>query len=152
DAIGGTGYWNSGLGWGNLNDRLPAHAADNSNIYLVMAGINDYADAVSVSQLSWPSRAVFEQAVLGYMQGLRARQPHALIVVTAPFSPDANLSDSSYVAQPATNTSGMGDNLYKAALFKSSIQQIAAPWIYIDVLMGTGWLNSSGASGQVRNL
>ncbi|MBV9695770.1 MAG: SGNH/GDSL hydrolase family protein [Gammaproteobacteria bacterium] len=152
DAIGGTGYWNSGLGWGNLNDRLAAHAADNSTIYLVVAGINDYADAVSISQLSWPTRAVYEQAVLGYLQGLRSRQPNALIVVTAPFCPNANMSDSSYIAQPATNTSGMGDFLYKAALFKSSIQQVTGPWIYIDVLMGTGWFNSSGASGQVRNL
>jgi hypothetical protein len=152
DAIGGTGYWNSGLGWGNLNDRLPAHAADNSTIYLVISGINDYADAVSVSQLSWPPRAVYEQAVLGYLQGLRARQPNALIVVTAPFCPDPTLSDSSYVANAATNSSGMGDFLYKASLFKQSIQQIAAPWIYIDVLTGTGWLNSSGASGEVRNL
>jgi hypothetical protein len=34
DAVGGSGYCHSGLGQGNLNDRLPAHAADNSSIYL----------------------------------------------------------------------------------------------------------------------
>ena len=86
------------------------------------------------------------------MQGLRARQPNALIVITAPYCPVPSLSDSFGIAHPATNTSGTGDYLFKAALLKSSLQQIAGPWIYIDVLMGSGWLNSSGASGDVRNL
>jgi len=151
DDIGGTGYYNSNT-LGNFNDRLPAHATDNSTIYLVMGGLNDYGDRVSATTTVWPTLAQFDQAVLGYLQGLRARQPNALIVMTGPFCPIPNLSDSSYVAHPATNTSGMGDNLYKATLFKQSIQQIAGPWVYIDVLMGTGWLNSSGASGDVRNL
>jgi len=152
DAVGGTGYWNSGEDIGNFNDRLPAHAADNSTIYLVVGGLNDYGDLTSPTTLVWPTGAVYQQAVLGYLQGLRAKQPNALIVMTAPFCPNPTLSDSSYVASTITNTSGMGDFLYKAALFKSSLQQIAAPWVYIDVLMGTGWLNSSGASGEVRNL
>ena len=152
DAIGGTGYYNSGGDLGDFNDRLPAHATDNSTIYLVVGGLNDYGDYVSPGTTVWPTAAQFEQAVLGYLQGLRSRQPNALIVMTAPFCPIPNLSDSSYDAHPATNTSGMGDNLWKASLFKSSIQQIAGPWIYIDVLMGTGWLNSSGASGDVRDL
>jgi len=152
DAIGGTGYWNSGGDIGNLNDRLPAHAADNSTIYLVVAGLNDYGDLISPTSLSWPSSAAYQQAVLGYLQGLRTRQPNALIVMTAPFCPNPTLSDSSYVAHPGTNNTGMGDFLYKASVFKASIEQIAAPWIYVDVLMGTGWLNSSRASGEVRNL
>jgi len=152
DAVGGTGYYDSNTNIGNFNDRLPAHAQDNSTVYLVMGGLNDYGDRVSSSTIVWPTLAQYDQAVLGYLQGLRARQPNALIVVTAPFSPNPTLSDSTWIANLATNTTGMGDFLYKAQLFKQSIQQIAAPWIYIDVLMGTGWLNSSGASGDVRNL
>src|SRR5262249_30901431 len=109
-------------------------------------------DQINSSTVAWPSTAVFNQAVLGYLQALRARQPNALIVVTAPFCPNPTLSDSSYVAHPATNNSGMGDFLYKASLFKSALQKITAPWVYVDALMGTGWLNSSGASGEVRNL
>jgi hypothetical protein len=73
-------------------------------------------------------------------------------VVTAPFCPVPPMSDSSYVANPGTNTSGLGDFLYMAQLHKQAVQQIAAPWVYIDVLMGGGWLNSSGASGDVTNL
>ena len=152
DGIGGTGYWNSGLGAGNLNDRLAAHAADNSTIYLVMAGLNDYGDLVANGQVQWPAAVVYQQAVAGYISGLRARQPNALIVVTAPFCPVAPMSDSSYVANSTSNPSGLGDFLYKASLHKSALQKIAGPWIYVDVLMGTGWLNSSGASGDVTNL
>jgi len=153
DSIGGTGYYNSGGDLGNLNDRLPGHAADGSTIYLIMAGLNDYGDLTgSPSEIVWPSRSVYESAVLGYMQGLRAAQPECLIVVTAPFCPVPPMSDSTYVASPATNTSGLGDFLYKAQVHKNSIQQIAGPWVYIDVLMGTGWLNSSGATGDVTNL
>jgi hypothetical protein len=95
DAVGGAGYWNSGLGHGNLNDRLPAHAADNSSIYPIISGLNDYADAVTVSSLVWPTREVYEQPVLGYLQALRARQPNPLLVVTALYCPIASLSDSS---------------------------------------------------------
>jgi hypothetical protein len=152
DAIGGTGYLNSGGDLGNLNDRLPAHSADDSILYLVQAGLNDYGDLVSPPQLEWPTRAAYEQAVLGYLQNLRLAQPKALIVVTAPFCPVASMSDSFYVAHLATNTSGLGDFLYKAQIYKSAIQQIAGPWVYVDVLMGSGWLNSSGASGDVTNL
>jgi len=152
DAIGGTGYWNSGAGLGNLNDRLPAHAADNSIVYLVMSGLNDYGDAVSGSSLVWPTRTQYEQGVLGYLQGLRSAQPKALLVVTSPFCPTPAMSDSSYIANAGTNSSTQGDFLYKAQLFKSSLSSIAGPWIYIDVLMGGGWLNSSGASGDVTNL
>lgn len=151
DAVGGTGYYNSNTNIGNFNDRLPAHAQDNSTIYLVMGGLNDYGDRTS-SGTVWPTLAQYDQAVLGYLQGLRAKQPNALIVMTAPFCPNPTLSDSSWIANTATNTTGMGDFLYKAQLFKQSLQQVAAPWVYIDVLMGTGWLNSSGASGDVRNL
>jgi lysophospholipase L1-like esterase len=146
DGLGGTGYWNQNS-VGNLNDRLVAHAADLSTIYLVMAGLNDYGNLTSSDTVAWPTTAQYENAVTGYLQGLRAAEPNALIVVTAPFSPDPPQSDSSYVAWSATNTSGMGDFLWKTQLQKSAVQQIAAPWIYIDVLMGTGWLNSSGASG-----
>jgi hypothetical protein len=152
DAIGGTGFWNSNGGLGNLNDRLPAHAADGSAIYLVMAGLNDYADVLNNQALSWPTQATFEQAVLGYLQGLRAAQPKALLVITAPFCPVPSMSDATYVASTTTNGSGQGDFLYKAALFKRSLQQLAAPWVYIDVLMGGGWLNSSGATGDITNL
>ncbi len=151
DAIGGTGYWNSGANLGNLNDRLPAHAADGSQIYLVLSGLNDYGD-FSGSGTIWPSRTVYEQSVLGYLQALRAAQPDALIVATAPFCPIPPMSDSTYVSNSNTNSSGTGDFLYKANLVKQSIQQIAAPWIYIDVLMGGGWLNSSGATGDITNL
>jgi hypothetical protein len=146
DGIGGTGYWNSGGDLGNLNDRLPAHAADNSTIYLILAGLNDYGDVTS-SGLVWPTRSTFESAVTGYVQNLRAAQPNALIIITAPFCPIAPMSDSSYVANPGTNSSGQGDFLYMAQLHKAAVQQIAPPWIYIDVLMGSGWLNSSGATG-----
>ena len=153
DSIGGTGYYNSGGDLGNLNDRLPGHAADASTIYLIMAGLNDYGDLTgSPIELVWPSRSAYESAVLGYMQGLRAAQPNSLIVVTAPFCPVPPMSDSTYVANPATNTSGLGDFLYKAQVHKSSIQQISGPWVYVDVLMGSGWLNSSGATGDATNL
>ncbi len=152
DAIGGTGYWNSGNSLGNLNDRLAGTVQDNSAIYFVMAGLNDYGDSVSPSSLVWPTTAVYDQAVLGYLQGLRAAQPNALIVVTAPFCPNPCLSDASYVANPATNTSGLGDFPFKAQQQKNAISQIAGPWVYIDVLMGGGWINSSGASGDITNL
>jgi len=151
DGIGGTGYWNTGVDLGNLNDRLPAHAADDSIVYLVMTGLNDYGDSTS-SGLVWPTRATYEQAVRGYLQNLRAACPNALIVVTAPFCPIPAMSDASYVAHAATNTSGEGDFLYRAHLFRDAIQQVAAPWVYIDVLLGGGWLNSSGASGDITNL
>jgi len=153
DSIGGTGYENSGGDLGNLGDRLPGHSADNSTVYLVMAGLNDYGDVTGTpSEVVWGTGAAYESAVLNYLQGLRTAQPNALIVVTAPFCPIPPMSDSTYVANPATNTSGLGDFLYKAQVQKSSLQQIAGPWVYIDVLMGTGWLNSSGASGDVTNL
>ncbi len=152
DGIGGTGYWNSGGDLGNLNDRLPAHAADNSQIYVVMAGVNDYGDIVGGVGLRWPDRNQYESAVQRYLEGLRAAQPDALIVVTAPLSPIPSLSDASYIANPQTNTSGIGDCLYKASVVKAAVQRIAAPWVYIDSLMGTGWLNSSGAVGDVTNL
>lgn len=152
DAIGGTGYWNSGGNLGNLNDRLAADAADDSSLYLVMAGINDYGDVISPPQLVWPARSVYEQAVTGYFASLRAAQPTALIVATSPFCPIPSLSDSTYVANPPTNDSGKGDNLYKAELHKKALQAIAGPWVYIDVLMGGGWLNSSGATGDITNL
>jgi hypothetical protein len=153
DCIGGTGYWNSGGNVGNLNDRLPADVVDNSTIYLMMAGLNDYGDYTNPPpQLVWPTRATYEEAVIGYMQSLRNKLPDALIVVTAPFCPVPPMSDSSYVSNPATNTSGLGDFLYKAQVHKNAVQQVAGPWVYIDVLMGGGWLNSSGATGDVTNL
>jgi hypothetical protein len=148
DGIGGTGFYNTGA-IGNLNHRLAAHAADGSNIYLVVAGLNDYGDP-SVGPP--PARATYEQAVNGYFQGLRAARPNALIVVTAPFCPNPTLSDATYVAHPETNTSGLGDFLYKAQVHKQAIQQIPGPWIYIDVLMGGGWLNSAGATGDITGL
>jgi hypothetical protein len=151
DAIGGTGYWNSGGDAGNLYDRVAAHGTDNSSIYVVIAGLNDYGDDTATG-LVWPSRTTYENAVTGYLQKLRAAQPNAVIVVTGPFCPVPPMSDSTYVANSATNSSGMGDYLYKAQLHKSAIQQIAAPWIYLDVLMGGGWLNSSGATGDVTGL
>lgn len=152
DAIGGTGYRNSNGGLGSLNDRLPAHVADNSAIYLVMAGINDYADIVDSRTLDWGTRSAYEASVRSYLEGLRAAQPGALIVCTAPFCPVPSLADASYVANPAVNTSGLGDNLYKAMVHKNSILQVSPPWVYIDVLMGGGWLNSSGRTGDVTNL
>ena len=151
DAIGGTGYWNSSTDLGNLNDRLPGHAADDSTIYLVLAGLNDYGDNTS-SGLVWPSRAVYEEAVRGYMRKLRAAQPNALIVVTAPFCPIPPMSDSGHKSFAGTNSSGVGDFLYKAELHKDAIRQVAGPWVYIDVLMGSGWLNSSGATGDITGL
>jgi hypothetical protein len=151
DAVGGTGYWNSGNDIGNLNDRLPAHAADNSQIYVIMAGLNDYGDLTG-GTLVWPSPAVYQQSVTGYVQGLRAAQPNAVIVVAAPFCPVPPMSDSTYIASSATNNSGIGDFLYKAQLHKQAVEQIAGPWIYIDVLMGTGWVNSSGATGGATGL
>lgn len=151
DAYGGTGYRNSGVGVGSLNDRLPGHAGDNSTVYLIMAGLNDYGD-LTPTALDWGTRAAYEASVGGYLQALRAAQPGALIVVTAPFCPIPPMSDASYVARPAVNNSGLGDFLYKAQVHKTAVQAIAGPWIYIDVLMGGGWLNSSGASGDVTNL
>lgn len=152
DAIGGTGYWNSGGNLGNLNDRLAAHAADQSSIYLIMAGLNDYGDSIGGGTIQWPTNAAWEQAVRGYLQGLRAACPDALIVVCAPFCPVPPMSDSSYVVNSTTNPTGTGDYLYKSALFKSATQAISPPWVFVDVLMGTGWLNSSGATGDATNL
>ncbi len=151
DAMGGTGYWNSGGDQGNLNDRLRAHAADNSTIYLVMAGLNDYGD-ITNSQLIWPTRAQYEQSVYGYAANLRSAKPKALIIITAPFCPVPPMSDASYIARPDVNGSGIGDFLYKAQLHKDALQRIPGPWIYIDTLMGTGWLNSAGASGGATGL
>jgi hypothetical protein len=152
DAIVGSGYFNSGYNRGNLNDRVSAHAADNSNIYLVMAGINDYADFVNPPATVYPTRQQYESAVLSYFQALRAAQPDAVIAVTAPFSPNATLSDASYVQNQATNTSGLGDFPYKSQVQQQALSQIAGPWVWIDVLMGGGWINSSGASGGATGL
>lgn len=152
DSIGGTGYWNSGGDLGNLNDRLPGHAADNSSIYLVMAGLNDYADRRADNSLEWPSNATWEAAVQDYLQGLRSAQPNALIVVCAPFCPDPPMSDSSYIVNATTNPTGTGDFLYRSALFKKWTSSLSAPWVFVDVLMGTGWVNSSGASGDATGL
>jgi lysophospholipase L1-like esterase len=152
DGVGGTGYYNSGANVGNLNDRLPADAADGSAIYLVMAGLNDAGDLLPGGVTVFPSSATYQNSVTGYLAGLRAADPNALIVVTAPFCPNANLSDSTYGADSYTNPTPLGSFLYKAQVQKSAIQQVAGPWVYIDVLMGTGWLNSSGASGDVTNL
>lgn len=151
DAIGGTGYWNSGNDLGNLNDRLPAHGADGSQLYLVVAGLNDYGDQTA-GTLVWPSPATYEQSVRDYLLGLRSRQPSAVIVVTSPFCPIPSLSDSSYVAHTGTNGSGFGDFLYKAMVHKDAVARISPPWIYIDVLMGEGWLNSSGRTGDITHL
>lgn len=147
DSIGGTGYYNTGGNLGNLNDRLAAHADDNSIIYLVAAGLNDYGDINGL-----PTRTVYENSVYDYVRNLRALQPKALIVILAPFCPLPPLSDSSYVSNAGTNTSGMGDYRWKAFLHKDAVQQIAGPWVYVDVLMGGGWLNSSGARGDITNL
>jgi hypothetical protein len=148
DAIGGSGYYNTSNNLGNLNDRLPAHAADNSIVYVVMAGLNDYADVAG-----WPSRADYERSVYDYMKNLRAAQPKALIVATAPFCPVPPWSDTAaWIANAATNTSGLGDYLYKARLQKDAVQQIAGPWVFIDVLLGGGWLNSSGRTGDITGL
>lgn len=152
DGIGGTGYWNSGGNVGNLNDRLSGDVKDNSTIYLVAAGLNDYGDLVSPPAIVWPTPETFANAVTGYIQNLRNQQPQALIVVTAPFCPDPPMSDSLYIANAATNGSGIGDFQYMAQLHKTALQQIAGPWVYIDVLMGSGWLNSSGAKGDITNL
>jgi lysophospholipase L1-like esterase len=153
DAIGGTGYWNSAGDTGSLIDRLAGHAADGSDIYLVMAGINDYGDIDSTSTLRWPTTEQYESGVHGYFEGLRSARPNALIVATAPFCPVPPMSDASQlIGSPATNARGIGDNLYKAAVVKEALQSIVGPWIYIDVLMGTGWLNSSGAVGDITNL
>jgi hypothetical protein len=152
DTVGGTGYINSGADMGSLNDRLPSHVADNSQIYVVTAGLNDYGDLRNPSRLDWPTTQAYEQAVTGYVSALRQACPAALIVVTAPFCPDPPMSDASYVANAGVNRSGVGDFLYKAAVHKRAVQQISGPWVYIDVLMGGGWLNSSGASGDVTGL
>jgi hypothetical protein len=151
DGIGGTGYQNSGNDLGNLNDRLAAHSADDSLVYLVLAGLNDYGD-ISGQQIVWSTREEYEQSVRGYLKNLRKAQRKSLIVVTAPFCPVAPMSDSAYVSHPATNSSGVGDFLYTAQLHKAAVQDIDGPWIYIDVLLGGGWLNSSGAKGDVTNL
>jgi hypothetical protein len=153
DAIGGTGYTNSGNDMGNLNDRLPSHAADNSQIYVVTAGLNDYGDLRdNPPRVDWQTTQVYEQSVTGYLAALRSACPTALIVVTAPFCPVPPMSDASYVSNYGVNQSGLGDFLYKAQLHKRAVQQISGPWVHIDVLLGGGWLNSSGATGDVTGL
>lgn len=153
DAIGGSGYYNTGADLGSLNDRLPVHVEDDSAVYLVMAGLNDYSDFTgSPPGAQWPARAVYEDAVHSYLANLRLARPGSVIVVTAPFCPVPSLSDSSYVAHPQTNDSGLGDYLYKAQLHKAAIQRIEGPWVYIDALMGAGWLNSSGVTGDAAGL
>jgi hypothetical protein len=148
DSIGGTGYYDSGGDLGNFNDRLPADTPDNSAIYLVMGGLNDYND-ITASGTVTPPLATYEATVLTFFQGLRAAQPNAVIVVTAPFCPNPTLSDSYY---PNSSPTAVGGFQFKAQVQKSSLQQIAGPWVYIDVLMGGGWLNSSGATGDITNL
>ncbi len=155
DAIGGTGYYDTGNDLGNLNDRLPAHGGDNSILYLVTAGLNDYGDVTSIplpKHLNWPTRAAYEQSVFDYLKNLRLAQPKALIVVTAPFCPTPPQSDSTYKANSSVNTSALGDFLYVAGLHKAAVQAIDGPWVYVDVLMGGGWLNSSGKTGDITGL
>jgi hypothetical protein len=152
DSVSGSGYWNSGVNRGNLNDRIAAHAADNSSIYLVIAGLNDYADVIAPPQTVWPTTSQYQQAVNSYFQSLRAAQPNAIIAVTAPLCPNATLSDASWVQNSSVNASGVGDFAYKAQTQKNALAAIAGPWIWIDALMGGGWLNSSGASGGATGL
>ncbi len=153
DGVDGSGYWNSGYSRGNFNDRVAAHAADNSTVYLVIGGFNDYADLVAPPPHDvWPTRAQYESAVNSYFQALRAAQPNALIVATAPMCPNPTLSDASYVSNAGTNTSGAGDFTYKSSVQRAALSAIAGPWIWIDSMMGTGWQNSSGASGGVTGL
>ncbi len=152
DSIGGTGYYNSGSNLGSFYDRLSAHGADGSAIYLVVGGLNDYGDLQPNGSIIWPTRAAYEATVSAYLNGLRTLNPNAVIIVTAPFCPNPPMSDASYVAWPPTNTSGLGDFLYNAQVHRNAIRQVSAPWVYVDVLMGTGWLNSSGASGDITNL
>jgi lysophospholipase L1-like esterase len=152
DVIGGTGYWNSGGDLGNLFDRLPGHASDGAAIYLVMAGLNDHGDIRADRTLAMPTAATYEAAVLAYLLGLRATNPTAVIVVTAPFSPIPSLSDSSYGAVTATDGQVLGGFLYKAHVHRTALSAIAGPWVYIDVLMGGGWMNSAGRTGDITNL
>lgn len=153
DAIGGSGYYCTGADLGSLNDRLPVHVEDDSMLYLVMAGLNDYPDFTGDPPgAQWPARAAYEESVYGYLRNLRAARPQAVIVVTAPFCPVPPQSDSTYVAHPDTNSSGRGDFLYKAQLHQEALQRIEGPWVYVDVLMGTGWRNSAGATGDVTGL
>jgi hypothetical protein len=152
DSIGGTGYWNSGGDLGNFNDRLPGHSTDDSDIYVILGGLNDNGDLTASGEVVWPTAAAYEAGVNAYMQGLRAAQPNALIVVAAPFCPDPPMSDSSAVGVPSANNSGLGDWLFKAQTQKNAILQTAGPWIYIDVLMGGGWVNTSNQTGDITNL
>jgi lysophospholipase L1-like esterase len=152
DAVGGTGYVNSNGGLGNLRDRLPGHAGDGSTIYLVMAGLNDYGDVRPDGTLRFPSQSEFEAAVAAYLDGLRAANPTALLVVTAPFCPVPSLSDSTYVVSTTTNPTRRGDFLFKSDVFRRALERVAAPWVWIDVLMGGGWRNSAGASGDATGL
>lgn len=152
DAVGGTGYENSNGGLGSLRDRLPGHAGDRSAIYLVMAGLNDYGDVRPGGGLRFRMQSEFEALVAEYLDGLRAANPEALLVVTAPFCPIPSLSDSTYVVSTTTNPTGRGDFLFKSDVFRRALERVAAPWVWIDVLMGGGWRNSAGATGDVTGL
>jgi len=152
DAVGGTGYWNSGGDLGNLLDRLPGHGADGSSIYLVLAGLNDYNDVRADGTIDVPATATYADAVLAYYEGLRQANPAAVIVVTAPFCPIPSLSDSTYLSVTLPQGVALGSYQYRAYVHRSALEQITGPWVYIDVLMGDGWVNSSGRSGDISQL
>ncbi len=73
-------------------------------------------------------------------------------MATAPFCPVPPMSDSSYRSVTLPDGRVLGSFLYRAQVQKSALEKVAGPWVYIDVLMGTGWVNSSGRSGDVTNL
>lgn len=152
DGIGGTGYYTTNFGLGNLGNRLSADGADGSSLYLVMAGLNDAAIDLPNGTVSFPTESDYVNTVNSYMAGLRAANPNAVIVVTAPFCPNPTLSDATYGSNTSTNPTALGIFQFKAMVQRNAITQISGPWVYIDVLMGTGWLNSSGASGNATNL
>jgi hypothetical protein len=46
----------------------------------------------------------------------------------------------------------LGDFAYKSQVQLAALSAIAGPWVWIDTLMGGGWKNSSGASGDATGL
>ncbi len=152
DVLGGTGYWNSGRDLGSLLDRLPGHANDRASIYLVLAGLNDYGDARASGALDVPATSTYEEAVRNYLHGLRQANPTAVIAVTAPFCPIPPMSDATYGSVTLPDGQVLGGFLYKAYVQKKALLEVAGPWVYIDVLMGGGWLNSSGRTGDITHL
>lgn len=138
NAIGGTGYAPVVTNTDTRNPgnafaaRIATMADAQPDLFVTAGGINDHfgRGAPPLYASAEAARSGFEAAARDYFRALRAALPDAVLVALAPWEPNAAFN-------PA-------DARAKAAVIKSALSAVAAPWIIVDNL-NSGWSNSSGA-------